>query len=158
MPSHAIKIGKFYHAQNGATEHHTLNYSAEEFADLNLKGGVEVDASLIRVEEGIMLLIQGVKATQITPCAQCGKSLEIPYEMDSSEWLFYESKPLIYDDENESLFFDKQAMELDPTEPVRQELILNEKILARCPKACKKFKEAPEQAPKALAGLKDLIQ
>lgn len=157
MHSHAIKIGKFYHARNGARETHALTYSGQEFSDVSLAGDVEVSVDLIRVEEGIMLLVKELKAVQKTLCIQCGKTLEIPYETESSEWLYYENKPLSYDDENEFLFFNKQEMELDPTEAVRQELILNAQDLPRCAKACKKFKETPEEGVKALSGLKDLL-
>lgn len=158
MPSHAIKIGKFYHAQNGTQESFELSYASEEFPDASVKGEITVDADLIRVEEGIMLVLKNLKATQKTLCASCGKELELPYKMKPSEWLFYENKPLEYDDENEFLFFDKHKMELDPTEPLRQELILNEALLSRCLKGCKKFKEVQEEGPKALAGLKNLFK
>ncbi len=158
MPSHAIKIGKFYHESNGAQESLTLSYSAEEFPDVNLKGDVEVDLELIRVEEGVMLLVKKINAIQKTLCSRCGKELELPYETDSSEWLYYEKRPLDYDDENEFLFFDKTKMELDPTEPIRQELILNQELLPRCAKACKKVELKEEEGIKALAGLKNLMK
>lgn len=159
MLSHAIKIGKFYHVSNGAQESFELTYAADEFPDVSLKGDVTVEVDLIRVEEGIMLLVKEIKAIQKTLCSTCGKALERPYEIEPSEWLYYEKKPLDYDDENEFLFFDKHKMELDPTEPIRQELILNQELLPRCPKACKKLKEpVEEEGVKALAGLKNLIQ
>ncbi len=159
MLSHAIKIGKFYHASNGTQESFELTYAPDEFPDVNLKGKITVEVDLIRVEEGIMLIISAISAVQKTLCSTCGKALELPYTIEPSEWLYYEKKPLEYDDENEFLFFDKHKMELDPTEPIRQELILNQELLPRCPKACKKIKEAKEEeGVKALAGLKNLIQ
>lgn len=158
MPSHAIKIGKFYHAQNGTQESFELSYAPEEFEGIPLKGEITIDADLIRVEEGVMLVLKDLKAIQKTLCSSCGKALELSYKMKPSEWLFYENKPLEYDDENEFLFFDKHKMELDPTEPLRQELILNQEVLPRCLKGCKKFKEVKEEGPKALAGLKNLLK
>lgn len=157
MPSHAIKIGKFYHAQNGTQESFELSYAPEEFEDIQLKGDITVELDLMRVEEGIMVVIKNLLAIQKTLCSSCGKPLELPYKMKPSEWLFYETKPKDYDDENEFLFFDKHKMELDPTESIRQELILNQEYLPRCVKGCKKFKETKEVGPKALAGLKSYL-
>lgn len=141
---------------DGTREPFEAHYSAGVFEDLPLTGPILVKGELMRVEEGVMLLIQELQATQVGNCAFCEKPLKQALKFDLSEWLYYEEKPLDYDDSDEALFIDKKQLEIDPTEPVRQELLLNIGIAMHCPKPCKVFAE-PEKGVKALSGLKDIL-
>lgn len=162
MPSHEIKIGKFYHADNGSREHHELSFEASEFPDSKLKGKVTAKLTLLRVEEGIMLLIDELNATEVAPCSHCAKILNLPLHAGNSEWLYYEEKPEEEDLDFEALFFDKHKMTMDVYEPIRQELILNENLLPRCKKNCVPAIEIgepeTEEVLKPLSILKDLIK
>lgn len=154
-----IKVSKLSHSPNGTQEPFELSYSASDFDGLDLKGGVTASGQLLRVEEGIMMIIEELKATQNTLCARCGKKLTVPIEFSKAEWLFYEEKPLIYDDENEFLYVDKHHWEIQPFEPIRQELVLHSEDIVRCEKACARFEDASiEEGSKALSVLKDLLQ
>jgi hypothetical protein len=78
-----------------------------------------------------------------------------------SEWLFYEKKPRNFDDPNELVLLDMKYFTLDPTDVLRQEIVLNMSDVPRCPKACGSFMDASvQEAPKGtkgLAQLKDLM-
>ena len=155
-----IKIATLYRAANGAMEPVKLDFTAEDFGIPELEGPVHVHGKLLRVDEGIMLLIDKLEATQNAHCSRCGKALKLPLNFKPSEWLFYEEEANEDDDSDERLQLDTHRLELDPLEPVRQDILLNLETTPRCKKTCKKFEEAKEgdQGVKALAGLKDLVE
>lgn len=104
------------------------------------------------------MLIAKLEATQKTFCSRCAKPLKLDLSFNPSEWLFYEAKPVAEDDENEHLQLDTHRLELNPVEPVRQDIILNLSHIPRCKKLCAKFEEAiiEHKGVKALSGLKNL--
>lgn len=159
MPPQNVKISKLYYAVDGSTEPFELTFAAEDFEGLRLTGPVVASGELMRVEEGVMLLLQQLQATQTDHCAFCNKLIKEAVNFEPSEWLFYETKPQEDDGADELLFLDKKQMEIDPFEPVRQELMLNRNPVLHCAKPCVKFKEpsAPEPV-KPLAGLKKLLK
>lgn len=155
-----LKIDKLYQAPNGSQEPFELSFKAGELAIPEITGPVTAHGHFMRVEEGIMMLLEALDATQETFCTRCGKPLSLPLNFKPSEWLFYETDPLPDDDENEHIKMDVHRKELEPLEPVRQDLILNLEMKPYCKKLCAKFEEAkPEgsKGVKALAGLKGLL-
>lgn len=155
-----IKISQLYRATNGAREPLELEFEAETFEIPEITGTVKAKGSLLRVEEGIMMLIEDLEATQVAHCARCGKQLEKKINFKPSEWLFYDGEPHEDDKENEWLKLDTHRLELDPVEPIRQDLLLNLDSTPRCKKLCAKFEESKLEEPKgvkALAGLKNLL-
>jgi len=155
--SQNVKIATLYYAVDGTKEPFEVKFSAADFEGVPVKGSITAQGHLMRVEEGVMMLISHLKATQEVNCSYCGRTLKLPVRFEPSEWLFYEKKPLEYDDENEYLYLDKKQMTVDPIEPIRQELILNLETAPRCAKVCTKFEE-PEPGVKALSHLKKLIK
>jgi len=153
-----IKISDIYHAPFGSREPFRLEFEAEDLKIPEIEGKVTAIGQFMRVQEGIMMLLETLEATQTGNCARCGKSLSFPLPFKPSEWLFYETDPLPDDDENEHLKLDVHRLELDPLEPVRQDLILNLELKPQCEKPCVKFDESKQDSGlKHLAGLKDLI-
>lgn len=154
-----IKIAHIYRSANGTVEPFELSYEAADFALPELEGTVKASGRFMRVEEGVMMLIENLEATQKGICSRCAKPLDFPLDFKSSEWLFYEGEPHEDDKENEWLKLDTHRLELDPLEPIRQDLLLNLEPVPRHQKLCKKFEESkpePEKGVRALAGLKDL--
>ncbi|MEK9160115.1 MAG: YceD family protein [Patescibacteria group bacterium] len=155
-----IKIAPIYRAPSGTIEPFRFEFTADDFEIPELKGDITVMGQLLRVEEGVMMLIAEVDATQETFCARCAKPLKLKMDFEQSEWLFYEESPHEDDDENEWLKLDTHRLELDEKEPIRQDLLLNLEHVPRCKKLCKKFEESKLEEPKgvkALSGLKDLL-
>jgi uncharacterized metal-binding protein YceD (DUF177 family) len=155
-----IKIAQIYRAVTGAREPFHLEFKAEDFNIPEIKSDIIVEGQFMRMEEGVMMMIEKIEATQSTLCSRCAKPLKIPLEFTPSEWLFYEEKPHEDDDEDETLLLDSHRLELDPMEPVRQDLLLNLQAIPRCKKLCAKFEESKpeeEKTIKALAGLKDML-
>ncbi len=153
-----IKVSKIAHSPNGTQESFECSYEAKDLEGFS-KDPILVKGHLLRVEEGLLLRIEELKAKQEAFCSRCGKKLNLSVPFSGSEWLFYTNKPLEYDDENELLFVDRQHWELDPSEAIRQELILNQIEVPRCAKECVKFPEAKEEAKtvRALSNLKEMI-
>lgn len=154
-----IKIAHIYRSTNGSSEPFELNYEAAEFAIPEIEGHVKANGLFMRVEEGVMMLIEKLEAKQKGICSRCAKSMDFPLNFSPSEWLFYEGEAHEDDKENEWLKLDTHRLELDPMEPIRQDLLLNLETVPRCKKLCKKFEESkpePEKGLKSLAGLKDL--
>ena len=154
-----IKIAQIYRAANGTQEPFELEFSAEELLVPEIEGPVIAQGNFLRVEEGIMMLIQELKTTQVSPCSRCAKLLKIPLDFKPSEWLFYEEPPVEGDDENEHLQMDTHRLELNPQSPIRQDLILNLEQAPHCEKPCKKYEEAlpGDEGVKALSSLKSLL-
>jgi uncharacterized metal-binding protein YceD (DUF177 family) len=165
MKNSILKIGKLYYETDGSREAFELELPPEDFTgELQLSASIQVKGQMMRVEEGIMVLLEQSSTEWKTICSHCGKALKAFLEVTDSEWLFYEQKPLDYDDENEFLFIDKHQMQIDLMEPLRQEFLLACPSAPRCAKACKapipmeESQPIPEkQSVKALQGLKDLI-
>ncbi|MFA4815156.1 MAG: YceD family protein [Candidatus Gracilibacteria bacterium] len=154
-----VKIAQIYRATNGSREPFSLEFKAEDFDISEIQGRVTASGHFMRVEEGIMMLLEGLDATQTAHCSRCGKALKLKLNFKPSEWLFYKEKPPEDDSENEWLELDTHRLELNPLEPVRQDILLNLGLAPRCKKLCKKFEESkPEKnkGVKALSGLKDL--
>lgn len=156
-----IKVAHIYRAPNGTVEPFRFEFTADDFEIPELKGAVIASGQFLRVEEGIMMLISEVDATQETFCSRCAKPLKLKMVFNPSEWLFYEEKPHEDDDENEWLQLDTHRQELDEKEPLRQDLLLNLEHVPRCKKLCKKFEESRLEEPKgvkALSGLKNMFK
>ncbi len=153
-----INITKLLSAPTGAREPFELDLHESQFPELKLKGNVRSQGELLRLEEGILLMLQKLEATEGAACVRCGKPMDISIELKQpSEWLFYEQKPLSYDDENEHLMIELERLQIDPLEPIRQELILNSPSNPHCKKTCVNFEE-PGKGVQALKGLKDLYK
>ncbi len=155
-----IKIAQIYRAANGTREPFELKFKAEDFEIPEIEGEVTAKGHFMRVEEGVMMLVEDVDAIQNTHCSRCGKALNLQINFKPSEWLFYEGEPHEDDKENEWLKLDTHRLELDPVEPIRQDLLLNLEPVPRCKKLCKKFEESKleeDKGVKALSGLKDLL-
>lgn len=156
-----LKIGTLHKAPNGATDPFDLEFEEGFFKIPEYKGLVRVTGELLKVEEGIMMLLSDLSANQEGPCARCGKPLKRKLNFIPTEWLFYLEDPSNEDDKNEWLRVDMHRFEIDASEPVRQELLLNLESTLRCAKPCKDY--APAEKPtqqriKALAGLKDFLK
>lgn len=152
-----IKVSQIYNAVKGTRQEFEIEFKAEDFKDLPFAGKIKAKGHIMRVQEGVMMLIDELTANQVGECVLCGKTLTQGLSFMPAEWLFYEQKPLREDDENELLTMDRTRMEINAYEPIRQELILNMDTQMHCKKKCAEFKE-PEKGIKALAGLKDLIK
>ena len=135
-----------------------LDFDADDFAGLSLIGKGHTSGYLMKVEEGIMLVLETFEAEQELHCVKCGKKLKRELNFKGpTEWLFNEEikgTPLLYDD----LKIDMKKLEIDVSEPVRQEILLNTDQNLKCAKNCVKFEESKDEGVKALAGLKDLMK
>ena len=146
---------------DGAQEEVDFVLPAETFPELPLKSEVQIKGRLLRVQEGISFLLDEVSTSYEADCVVCQKKLTLSLASVPTEWLFYEKKPRNFDDPNELVLLDMKYFTLDPTEVLRQEIVLNMPEAPRCAQACGSFQDAEvQEAPKGvkgLAGLKDLM-
>ena len=135
-----------------------LDFDTDDFPGHFLVGAGHASGYLMKVEDGIMLVLEELEAKQELICVKCGKKLKRDLRfVGPSEWTFYEQlrdKPLLY----EELKIDLKKLEIDAGEPVRQEIVLHTDQNQHCEKNCTKFEESKEEGVKALAGLKDMIK
>lgn len=135
-----------------------LDFEADDFPGIHLVGNGHASGYLMKVEDGIMLVLEALEAKQELNCVKCGKKLKKDIVFHGpSEWTFYEEikgTPLLYDD----LKIDMKKLEIDLSEPVRQEIVLNTDQNPKCAKNCAKFEDVKDEGVKALAGLKDLMK
>lgn len=149
-------VKTLYHSPNGTQEPleltlkgFSLQSEPEFHKDIYIKG------RLLRIEEGVMVLLDELEALQEGHCVRCGKKIEQKLSFEPSEWLYFEKEPERYDDENEFLFIDLEKYIIDLSDPIRQELLLHRNEVMHCPQTCREFKEQ-EKGVKALSQLKDL--
>lgn len=156
-----IDVRLLLQEENGAQEAVDFELPAGTFPELPLRSEVHVKGRLLRVQEGISLILDEVSTSYEADCVVCQKSLSLVLNTVPSEWLFYEKKPRNFDDPNELVLLDMKYFTLDPTDVLRQEIVLNMSDAPRCPKACGSFMDASaKEAPKGVKGLaqlKDLI-
>jgi len=150
-----IDIRELYRAANGTKEFIEFELESEEFEDLKVSNPISAKLELIRVEEGIALLVKELASTVDQECVRCQKAISVQVLIGEGEWLFYDQRPKDYDDENEFLFIDREEFEIDVVDPLRQEILLNLPVAPRCKGECASFDEE-EKGVKALAALKDL--
>lgn len=153
----AVKIASLFRSPNGTQEPFQWEFSSEDFQIPEIQGPIEVAGQLLRVQEGIMMLVQKLEATQSTVCSRCGKKIKCALSFKPSEWLFYEKTALMEDTENEDLQIDLHRLEIHPLEPIRQDLLLNLNLAPRCPKPCRELSEKTYKS-KPLFALKTLYQ
>ena len=137
-----LKINELFKSPNATREPFEINGASGE---------------LIRVEEGIMVIFDEIQTVQEAECVRCGKKLKIDLNFQPGEWLYYEKKPRIYDDASELLRIDTANMQIDLSEPVRQEIALNSVENPVCDPPCVKYETDEEKGVKALEGLKGLM-
>lgn len=152
-----INILELYKAVNSTREFIELDLDKEDFDQLVLTDDVQAKLTLMRLDEGISMLIDELNTKVKVDCVRCGKEVSVPLTTSGGEWLFYEKEPRDMDDQNEFLLIDKDKFEIDPISPLRQELLLAMPEAPHCKKECKKFEESGTGV-KALAGLKDLMK
>ena len=150
-----IDIHSLIHSPHGTRDPFEWELPAMHFKDLPLTRDVQVQGELLRVDEGVLMILEAVEAEQHFDCVRCGKALSLPVQIEGGEWLFYERKPKDFDAENEIMTIDRRHMQLDPCLALRQEILLHTNENPHCREECVEFKE-PEKGKKALAGLKDM--
>ncbi len=152
------KIDQLIYRPLYTKENLDFNFEADDFPGLFLIGDGHASGYLMKVEEGIMFVLESLEAKQELICVKCGKKLKRELNFNGpTEWLFNEEikgQPLLYED----LKIDLKKFEIDIFEPVRQEIVLNTDQNPHCEKNCAKFEEAKDEGVKALAGLKDLMK
>lgn len=151
------KIDQLIYRSLYSKEDFEHNFDADDFPGHALVGKCNTSGYLMKVEDGIMLVLEVLEAKQELICVKCGKKLkrELPF-VGPSQWTFYQQMkdtPLLY----EELKIDLKKLEIDVGEPVRQEIVLHTDQTPHCEKNCAKFEEVKEGGVKALAGLKDLM-
>lgn len=152
-----IDVSSIFRAPNGTREKIEFELEPESFEQIVLNEKVQVEATLLRVEEGLMMMIERISTSTDLPCVRCQKEIPVPIEVSQGDWLYYEKPPHDYDDENELLFINRKFFEIDPLEPVRQEIFLALPVAPHCEVECRHFDESSEGV-KALSQLKDLIK
>lgn len=152
-----IDIRELYKAVNSTREFMELDFEKEDFDQLTLTEGVHAKVTLMRIDEGIVFTVDELKTKVEEECVRCRKKVVVPIDSSEGEWLFYDKAPRDIDDKNEFLMIDKEEFEIDPMEPLRQELILAVPASPHCQVECKKFDDSGAGV-KALAGLKDLLK
>lgn len=154
------KIAQLYHGPLFKEENFTEEIQAEEFTEIDLKGRVKLVGYLMKIEEGIIVFYKSIKFSQKSLCVLCAKELTIPREIKNTEWIYYETAPKMHDDFFEQLLIDKKQMEINLTDSLRQEILLNFDFDPHCQNVCVKEKPVKEEKKdpgiKALAKLKEM--
>lgn len=150
-----IDIRELYKAVNSTREFLELDLEKEEFDQLILSEPVSAKLALMRLDEGITMMIEEMTTSVELDCVRCGKKVSVPMKTGGGEWLFYEQTPRDMDDQNEFLLINKDEFEINPISPLRQELLLALPDAPHCAVECRVFDQS-SSGVKALAGLKDL--
>lgn len=113
-----------------------------------------LSGELIRIDEGIKMIIKTFEGKQKANCVRCRKELVIDLKSWESVWIFYGKKPEDYI-ETEMMLIDRKYFKIDTTDVERQEKILRSTEAPHCKEECMVFDEA-QKGKKALANLKGI--
>lgn len=132
-----IKIANLLGQPLGAQENYKIEDTEALFdkADFKLKDSVKCDVNLIHIEGGVTVVITDLRTRLEFTCSRCLKEFQYAVKIPQAErqFLFKISK----ESQNENFLIDKNKLEVDLKEMIRQEIILHFPIIPLCSKSCK---------------------
>lgn len=132
-----FKIGELLAKEQGQKQEHDINTDVEFEGedDPRLSGPISFHLTFMRLPDAIHAQITNFKTKTECKCARCLKSYFCEIEIPEVEREFYEHKPSEADEE--VCFIDMKNSEIDLTEMIRQEILLNSPPIPVCKEECK---------------------
>lgn len=132
-----IKIADLLGQPVGTQENYKIDTEASfDEADFKLKDKIKFDVNLIHIEGGIAAVVLDFKTKVELICNKCLRKFRYIVEIPQAERQFL-LKILEEKDPNENFLIDKNKLEVDLKEMIRQEIILHFPIIPLCSKSCK---------------------
>jgi len=132
-----IRIGPLWNQGGGATMKDELETTPDLGPDAILTKPLTGDFMLIRMKEGLTVLLQNIQTETELECTRCLDKFKYHLHVSSAERQFYESIPERDYDPFEIFLINMQEMSIDLTEMLRQEIILNFPMIPVCSERCK---------------------
>ncbi len=133
----SIKIGPVWNGGRGATYKEEIEAVADFGPDLKLDEPITAQLMLIRMKNGITVVISDLQTGLAATCARCLDKFSQSIEIASTEAHFYEEPPKKDFDLLEVNFIRTQDMSIDLTEALRQEIILHFPMIPVCSERCR---------------------
>lgn len=132
-----IKIGSIWNQGTGSTDKEEFHTEQSVGGDTVLTKPLEGNITLIRLKDGVAVLLEDVTTETELECTRCLTKFTFPVYIHDSEHEFSETMPERGFDPYETFLINKQDMSIDMTESLRQEIILHFPMIPVCSERCK---------------------
>ncbi|MFC1616360.1 DUF177 domain-containing protein [Patescibacteria group bacterium] len=117
----------------------TISYSFDtktNMDEVDLEQNVKGELNLMAVEEGILVQIENLETKAKLKCDKCLDNYQYQVKISKIERVFFYQKPEKIEDPNDIYFIDMKKLQIDITELLRQEIILQFPLISVCSKSC----------------------
>jgi uncharacterized protein len=133
----AVKIGSVWNSGRGATHRDEIDAEVNFPDSLTLLSPLRGSLLLIRMKEGVSVVLSDLKTSFGQTCARCLDNFVFRLHIPEMEAHFYDHLPAGGGDGTESFPIRRKDMSIDLTEAIRQEIILHFPLIPVCSKRCK---------------------
>jgi uncharacterized protein len=133
-----FKISELLKKPNGASEKIKLDtiYDFQD-KDIKLLKPIRGEIVLMKTSEGVNAEVRNFSTEIEQNCARCLKKIIQKIEIPSIEEHFYSEVQRDIPDTEQVYLIDSKSQEIDLSEPIRQEILLNFPINPLCSNGCK---------------------
>lgn len=132
-----VKIGAVWNGGRGASYKDEIKAEVQLSSDLKLNSPLTAELLMVRMKEGVTVVLSNLRATLTLQCGRCLDLFEMEMEIPQMEAHFYENLPVHHYDSTEQFPIDRKNMSIDLTEALRQEIILHFPLIPVCSKSCR---------------------
>ncbi|MDX9971128.1 MAG: DUF177 domain-containing protein [Candidatus Gracilibacteria bacterium] len=134
-----FEVGHLLHEETGKTTEFSFDLAPDkkDFPEMNFSGNLSGEVTVMRVDNGVSVSVQNLKASIIFDCQKCLKTFEKELEIEEIERIFWENPTIERDDPTEFFQIDMKSQKIDISDMLRQEIILHFPPVSVCSKSCK---------------------
>lgn len=107
-----------------------------EFPEVEEISDLEGEIEIMKIEEGLVVILKNLDLTTQTQCVKCLKKLKIDLEITNKERIFYLKEPEEETDPNDLFFVNRKQNLIDLYDFLRQEIILHFPEIPVCYEGC----------------------
>lgn len=132
-----IKIGAVWNGGRGATYKDEIKATPAFSPALDLTSPLTAEIMLIRMKEGVSVVLSELHTSLQQQCARCLDEFNISLDIPKMEAHFYDTLSARHQDQTEQFPIRMKDMSIDLTEAIRQEIILHFPMIPVCSNSCK---------------------
>lgn len=133
----AIKIGPVWNGGRGATFKDEIDATPNLSAQIKLLSPITADLMMIRMKEGVSVVLSNWHTSAELPCARCLEKYKQAIDIKQLEVHFFSATAKDQLGDSDQLLINVKDLTIDLTEAIRQEIILHFPMIPVCSKRCK---------------------
>lgn len=131
-----VKIGQVWNQGRGETFKDMIDANPL-LSQINLMSPVKADLMMIRMKDGVAVVLDNLHTTVEIECARCLTKYQQSVSAAQTEIHFLSSKTVEQPDDTDYYPINLKDLSIDLTEAIRQEIILHFPLIPVCSKSCK---------------------